>query len=137
MEKKMRKFLKNVIVVFTFAFLFTGLILSHKSEYVEAGNKYPTYITLQNTSPFELKDVQLQFNYTDPVVIASVQSGEKVKVEIPEEAILAVTITVKGDSDLVGSFANCFSGRIVMGTELGVYLDEEMKLGVSSNIPEE
>lgn len=133
----MRKFLQNVIVVFAFVFLLCGLILSHKSEYVEAGNKYPTYITLRNTSPFELKDIQLQFNYKDPVRIASVQSGEKVKVEIPEEARPAVTIRVKGNSDLVGKFANYFSGRITTGTELGVYLDEDMKLGVSSNIADE
>lgn len=132
----MKRILQNTVIALVCVFLFAGLFLYNRSEFVEAESQYATSITVRNTTPFELKDVQLQFNNTEPVTVESVQSGEKVIVDIPENARPAVTIRIKGDTDTVGSFANYFSGRIASGSEVSVYLDEDMKLGVSSNIEE-
>ena len=62
------------------------------------------------------------------------QSGEKRVIEIPEEAKPAVTVQVSRTSDLAGKFAGHFSGRITDGTEAVIYLEEDMTLGVSSNV---
>ena len=133
----MKRFLQNTVIALVCVFLFAGLFLYNRSEFVEAESQYATSITVRNTTPFELKDVQLQFNNTDPVTVESIQSGETVTVDIPEDARPAVTVRIKGDTDIVGRFTNYFSGRIMSGSEVSVYLDDDMKLGVSSNISEE
>ena len=55
-------------------------------------------------------------------------------IEIPEEAKPAVTVQVSGTSDLAGKFAGYFSGRITDGTEATIYMEEDLTLGVSSNV---
>ena len=123
----MRRILQNLIIAFTVIFLFTGMFLYRKSEYVEASGQYTSNITIRNTSPLELENVQVKFN-------GAMQSGEKRVIEIPEEAKPAVTVQVRGTSDLAGKFAGYFSGRITDGTEATIYLEEDMTLEVSSNV---
>ena len=126
----MRRVLQNLIIAFTVIFLFTGMFLYRKSEYVEASGQYTSNITIRNTSPLELENVQVKFNGAETVTIGAMQSGEKRVIEIPEEAKPAVTVQVSGISDLAGKF----SGRITDGTEAVIYLEEDMTLGVSSNV---
>ena len=126
----MRRILQNLIIAFTVIFLFTGMFLYRKSEYVEASGQYTSNITIRNTSPLELENVQVKFNGAETVTIGAMQSGEKRVIEIPEEAKPAVT----GTSDLAGKFAGYFSGRITDGTEATIYLEEDMTLEVSSNV---
>ena len=114
--------------------MFTGMFLYRKSEYVEASGQYTSNITIRNTSPLELENVQVKFNGAETVTIGAMQSGEKRVIEIPEEAKPAVTVQVSGISDLAGKFAGHFSGRITDGTEAVIYLEEDMTLGVSSNV---
>ena len=128
----MRRVLQNLIIAFTVIFLFTGMFLYRKSEYVEASGQYTSNITIRNTSPLELENVQVKFNGAETVTIGAMQSGEKRVIEIPEEAKPAVTVS--GISDLAGKFAGHFSGRITDGTEAVIYLEEDMTLGVSSNV---
>ena len=130
----MRRVLQNLIIAFTVIFLFTGMFLYRKSEYVEASGQYTSNIIIRNTSPLELENVQVKFNGAETVTIGAIQSGEKRVIEIPEEAKPAVTVQVSGTSDLVGKFAGHFSGRITDGTEVMIYLEEDMTLGVSSNV---
>ena len=130
----MRRILQNLIIAFTVIFLFTGMFLYRKSEYVEASGQYTSNITIRNTSPLELENVQVKFNRAETVTIGTMQSGEKRVIEIPEEAKPAVTVQVSGISDLTGKFAGYFSGRITDGTEVVIYLEEDMTLGVSSNV---
>lgn len=130
----MRRILQNLIIAFTVIFLFTGMFLYRKSEYVEASGHYTSNITIRNTSPLELKNVQVKFNRAETVTIGAMQSGEKRVIEIPEEAKPAVTVRVSGISDLAGKFAGYFSGRITDGTEATIYLEEDMTLGVSANV---
>ena len=128
----MRRVLQNLIIAFTVIFLFTGMFLYRKSEYVEASGQYTSNITIRNISPLELENVK--FNGAETVTIGAMQSGEKRVIEIPEEAKPAVTVQVSGTSDLAGKFAGHFSGRITDGTEAVIYLEEDMTLGVSSNV---
>ena len=128
----MRRILQNLIIAFTVIFLFTGMFLYRKSEYVEASGQYTSNITIRNTSPLE--NVQVKFNGAETVTIGAMQSGEKRVIEIPEEAKPAVTVQVRGTSDLAGKFAGYFSGRITDGTEATIYLEEDMTLEVSSNV---
>lgn len=130
----MRRILQNLIIAFTVIFLFTGMFLYRKSEYVEASGQYTSNITIRNTSPLELENVQIKFNGAETVTIGAMQSREKRVIEIPEEAKPAVTVQVSGTSDLAGKFAGHFSGRITDGTEAMIYLEEDMTLEVSSNV---
>ena len=41
---------------------------------------------------------------------------------------------MSGTSDLAGKFAGYFSGRITDGTEATIYMEEDLTLGVSSNV---
>ena len=117
----MRRILQNLIIAFTVIFLFTGMFLYRKSEYVEASGQYTSNITIRNTSPLELENVQVKFNGAETVTIGAMQSGEK-------------RVQVRGTSDLAGKFAGYFSGRITDGTEATIYLEEDMTLEVSSNV---
>ena len=130
----MRRVLQNLIIAFTVIFLFTGMFLYRKSEYVEASGQYTSNITIRNASPLELENVQVKFNGAETVTIGAMQSGEKRVIEIPEEAKPAVTVQVSGTSELAGKFAGHFSGRITDGTEAMIYIEEDMTLGVSSNV---
>lgn len=130
----MRRVLQNLIIAFTVIFLFTGMFLYRKSEYVEASGQYTSNITIRNTSPLELENVQVKFNGAETVTIWAMQSGEKRVIEIPEEVKPAVTVQVSGTSDLAGKFAGYFSGRITDGTEATIYLEEDMTLEVSANM---
>ena len=124
----MRRVLQNLIIAFAVIFLLAGMILYNKSECVEASGQYTSNITIRNTSPLELENVQVKFNGAEAVTIGAMQSGEKRVIEIPEEAKPAVT------SDLAGKFAGYFSGRITDGTEATIYLEEDLTLEVSSNV---
>ena len=130
----MRRILQNLIIAFTVIFLFTGMFLYRKSEYVEASGQYTSNITIRNTSPLELENVQVKSNGAETVTIGAMQSGEKRVIEIPEEVKPAVTVQVSGTSDLAGKFAGYFSGRITDGTEATIYLEEDMTLEVSANM---
>ena len=130
----MRRVLQNLIIAFTVIFLFMGMVLYNKSEYVEASGEYTSNITIRNTSPLELENVQVKFNGAETVTIGAMQSEEKRVIEIPEEAKPAVTVQISGTSNLAGKFAGYFSGRITDGTEVTIYLEEDLTLEVSSNI---
>ena len=130
----MRRVLQNLIIAFVVIFLLAGMVLYNKSEYVEASGEYTSNITIRNTSPLELENVQVKFNGAETVTIEAMQSGEKRVIEIPEEAKPAVTVRVSGTSDLAGKFAGYFSGRITDGTEATIYLEEDMTLEVVSNV---
>ena len=130
----MRRVLQNLIIAFTVIFLFTGMFLYRKSEYVEACGQYTSNITIRNTSPLELENVQVKFNGAETVTIGAMQSGEKRVIEIPEEANPAITDQERGTSAQAGKYAGQFSGRITDGTEAVIYLEEDMTLGVSSNV---
>ena len=73
----MRRILQNLIIAFTVIFLFMGMVLYNKSEYVEASGQYTSNITIRNTSPLELENVQVKFNGAETVTIGAMQSGEK------------------------------------------------------------
>ena len=130
----MRRVLQNLIIAFVVIFLLAGMVLYNKSEYVEASGEYTSNITIRNTSPLELENVQVKFNGAETVTIGAMQSEEKRVIEIPEEAKPAVTVQISGTSNLAGKFAGYFSGRITDGTEVTIYLEEDLTLEVSSNI---
>lgn len=73
----MRRVLQNLIIAFTVIFLFTGMFLYRKSEYVKASGQYTSNITIRNASPLELENVQVKFNGAETVTIGAMQSGEK------------------------------------------------------------
>jgi hypothetical protein len=130
----MRRVLQNLIIAFTVIFLFTGMFLYRKSEYVEAGRQIIFRESAWMKEKMRLENVQVKFNGAETVTIGAMQSGEKRVIEIPEEAKPAVTVQVSGTSDLAGKFAGHFSGRITDGTEAMIYLEEDMTLEVSSNM---
>ena len=55
----MRRVLQNLIIAFTVIFLFTGMFLYRKSEYVEASGQYTSNITIRNTHRLNWKMFRL------------------------------------------------------------------------------
>ena len=83
-----------------------------------------------------LKDVDLSINEKE-ITADVINPGESVKVEVLEDAKPVVSVkitgTTKGGMKLYGSF----TGLINNDTCFTVYLDEDMTLGMNSNIVNE
>ena len=94
-------------------------------------------ITIKNTTPFELQDLTILYNNEKELIADVINPGESVKVEVVEEAKPVVSVkitgTTKGGMKLYGSF----TGLINNDTCFTVYLDEDMTLGMNSNIVNE
>lgn len=139
----------GIMVVFVcFVFL---LALSYKGKYVQAENKNATraeastldeygnrveatHITIENTSPFELKNVQIKFNGEKTVKNISVAKDGKATVKIPKTDKPIVKVEIVGTTSYGKKFTNFFSGCISNKSCIVVYLTETMDLGVTANI---
>lgn len=147
----MKTFFRNTGIIAIFACFVFLLALSYRGKYVQAENKNiksaatstvdeygnrvsATHITIENTSPFELKDVQVTFNGDKKSENISVKKGEKAIVELPETDKPIVKVEIQGTTAYGKKFTNFFSGCISNKSCIIVYLTETMDLGVSSNI---
>ena len=147
----MKTIFRNIGIVAVFACFVFVLALSYRGKYVQAENRNmknaeastvdeygnrvgATHITIENTSPFELKDVKVTFNGEKTVKNIAVKKGEKVKVELPKTDKPVVKVEIEGTTSYGKTFTNFFSGCISDKSCIVVYLTETMDLGVTANI---
>ena len=94
-------------------------------------------ITIKNTTPFELQNLRVLYNNEKEITADVINPGESATVEVAEDVkpvvSLKITGTTKGGMKLYGSF----TGLINNDTCFIVYLDEDMTLGMNSNIVNE
>ena len=101
----------------------------------EYGNRVEaSHITIENTSPFELKNVQVKFNGEKIVKNISVEKDGKATVKLPKTDKPIVKIEIEGTTSYGKKFTNFFSGCISNKSCIVVYLTETMDLGVTANI---
>ena len=94
-------------------------------------------ITIKNTTPFELQNLRVLYNNEKEITADVINPGESATVEVAEDVKPVVSVkitgTTKGGMELYGSF----TGLINNDTCFIVYLDEDMTLGMNSNIVNE
>ena len=94
-------------------------------------------ITIKNTTPFELQNLRVLYNNEKEITADVINPGESATVEVAADVKPVVSVkitgTTKGGMKLYGSF----TGLINNDTCFIVYLDEDMTLGMNSNIVNE
>lgn len=135
----MKKFLRNILI----GVLVVGVVAGLAAFKVDDNKTYAEQlmaqdmVTIKNTTPFELQDLTILYNNEKELIADVINPGESVKVEVVEEAKPVVSVkitgTTKGGMKLYGSF----TGLINNDTCFTVYLDEDMTLGMNSNIVNE
>ena len=94
-------------------------------------------ITIKNTTPFELQNLRILKKKEKEITADVINPGESATVEVAEDVKPVVSVkitgTTKGGMKLYGSF----TGLINNDTCFIVYLDEDMTLGMNSNIVNE
>ena len=140
----MKTVLRDMGIIVVFACFVLLLALFYKGKYVQAENKNAakaeastldeygnrveaTHITVENTSPFELKNVWVKFNGETAVKNISVEKDGKADKPITK-------VEIEGTTSYGKKFINFFSGCISNKSCIVVYLTETMDLGVTANI---
>lgn len=145
----MKTILRDMGIMVVFACFVLLLAVSYRGKYVQAekavkaeastldeyGNRVEaTHITIENTSPFELKNVQVKFNGEKTVKNIFVEKDGKATVKLPKTDKPIVKIEIEGTTSYGKKFTNFFSGCISNKSCIVVYLTETMDLGVTANI---
>ena len=145
----MKIILRDMGIIVVFACFVLLLAVAYRGKYVQAkktvkaeastldeyGNRVEaSHITIENTSPFELKNVQVKFNGEKTVKNIFVEKDGKATVKLPKTDKPIVKIEIEGTTSYGKKFTNFFSGCISNKSCIVVYLTETMDLGVTANI---
>lgn len=135
----MKKLLRNIIIGVLVIGAVAGLAAFKADDnktYVEQ-LMVQDMITIKNTTPFELQNLRVLYNNEKEITVDVINPGESATVEVAEDVKPVVSVkitgTTKGGMKLYGSF----TGLINNDTCFIVYLDEDMTLGMNSNIVNE
>ena len=135
MKKLLRNIIIGVLVIGAVAGLAAFKAYDNKT-YVEQ-LMAQDMITIKNTTPFELWNLRVLYNNEKEITADVINPGESATVEVAEDVKPVVSVkitgTTKGGMKLYGSF----TGLINNDTCFIVYLDEDMTLGMNSNIVNE
>ncbi len=135
----MKKLLRNIIIGMLVIGAVAGLAAFKVNDNVTYAEQLMAQdmVTIKNTTPFELQNLTILYNNEKEITADVINPGESVKVEVLEDAKPVVSVkitgTTKGGMKLYGSF----TGLINNDTCFTVYLDEDMTLGMNSNIVNE
>lgn len=135
----MKKFLRNILI----GVLVVGVVAGLAAFKVDDNKTYAEQlmaqdmVTIKNTTPFELQNLRVLYNNEKEITADVINPGESATVEVAEDVKPVVSVkitgTTKGGMKLYGSF----TGLINNDTCFIVYLDEDMTLGMNSNIVNE
>lgn len=135
----MKKLLKNIII----GVLVLGAVAGLAAFKVDNNKTYAEQlmvqdmITIKNTTPFELQNLTILYNSEKEITEDVIKPGESVKVEVVEDAKPVVSVKITGNTKGGMKLSGSFTGLINNETYFMVYLDENMTLGVNSNIVNE
>ncbi len=135
----MKKLLKNIII----GMLVLGAVAGLAAFKVDDNKTYAEQlmvqdmITIKNTTPFELQNLTILYNSEKEITEDVIKPGESVKVEVVEDAKPVVSVKITGNTKDGMKLSGSFTGLINNETYFMVYLDENMTLGVNSNIVNE
>ena len=93
-------------------------------------------LTVSNVSPFDVENVKVEVNGDHPVKIERIASGEETKIRVRKDLNPAGVVRIYGEAGILGEFGKYFGGQMSVGTEFGISMNENMKMEVTSNLPE-
>lgn len=135
----MKKFLRNILI----GVLVVGVVAGLAAFKVDDNKTYAEQlmaqdmVTIKNTTPFELQNLTIQYNNKKETTVNVINPGESVKVEVLEDAKPVISVKITGSTKGGMKLSGFFTGLINNETYFSVYLDEDMTLGVNSNIVNE
>ena len=135
----MKKFLRNILI----GVLVVGVVAGLAAFKVDDNKTYAEQlmaqdmVTIKNTTPFELQNLTIQYNNEKETTVNVINPGESVKVEVLEDAKPVISVKITGSTKGGMKLSGFFTGLINNETYFMVYLDEDMTLGVNSNIVNE
>ena len=135
----MKKFLRNILIGVLVVGVVAGLAafkLDDNKTYAEQ-LMAQDMVTIKNTTPFELQNLTIQYNNEKETTVNVINPGESVKVEVLEDAKPVISVKITGSTKGGMKLSGFFTGLINNETYFSVYLDEDMTLGVNSNIVNE
>lgn len=135
----MKKFLRNILI----GVLVVGVVAGLAAFKVDDNKTYAEQliaqdmVTIKNTTLFELQNLTIQYNNEKETTVNVINPGESVKVEVLEDAKPVISVKITGSTKGGMKLSGFFTGLINNETYFSVYLDEDMTLGVNSNIVNE
>lgn len=135
----MKKFLRNILI----GVLVVGVVAGLAAFKVDDNKTYAEQlmaqdmVTIKNTTPFELQNLTVLYNNEKETTVDVINPGESVKVEVLEDAKPVISVKITGSTKGGMKLSGFFTGLINNETYFSVYLDEDMTLGVNSNIVNE
>lgn len=135
----MKKFLRNILI----GVLVVGVVAGLAAFKVDDNKTYAeqlmaqNMVTIKNTTLFELQNLTIQYNNEKETTVNVINPGESVKVEVLEDAKPVISVKITGSTKGGMKLSGFFTGLINNETYFSVYLDEDMTLGVNSNIVNE
>ena len=135
----MKKFLRNILI----GVLVVGVVAGLAAFKVDDNKTYAEQlmaqdmVTIKNTTPFELQNLTVLYNNEKETTVDVINPGESVKVEVLEDAKPVISVKITGSTKGGMKLSGSFTGLINNETYFMVYLDENMTLGVNSNIVNE
>lgn len=132
----MKKFLKNIMIGVLVIGAVAGLAAFKADDNKTYAKQLMTQdtITIKNTTPFELQNLTILYNNEKETTADVINPGESATVEVAEDAKPVVSVKITGSTKGGVKLSGFFTGLINNKTCFVVYLDEDMTLGVNSNI---
>lgn len=135
----MKKILKTLLIVGVLLGVVTGLTafkMNDSHTYVEQTQTH-SVITIKNTTPLQLSNITISCDNEKKMVVDVIEPGKSVAVEIPPDVKPIIKLEVTGSAQNSMNFAGAFTGMIDNDTYMMIYLDEDMNLGINSNMIDE
>lgn len=133
----MKKGIKSAAAFVIAIVLIGGLSIYNNRQYVDAQTKGKPSLTIENTTPLELKDVKVQMNHEQTVNVGTIGKNASVEISLKEDADPVVLTKIQGKTSMNEKFDGTVRGWIKNDAKIKVHLDDEMKAYVSSNVEEE
>lgn len=135
----MKKFIRNIIIGMLVIGAVVGLAAFKMNDNATCAEQLMAQdmITIKNTTPFELQNLTILYNNEKEITADVINPGESVKVEVLEDAKPVVSVKITGTTKGGMKLYGLFTGLINNETCFTVYLDEDMTLGMNSNIVNE
>ena len=132
----MKKFLKNIIIG---VLVIAGLAAFKADDNKTYAKQFMAQdmIMIKNTTPFELQNLTILYNNEKEITADVINPGESATVEVAEDAKPVISVKITGSTKDGMKLSGFFTGLINNETYFMVYLDEDMTLGVNSNIVNE
>lgn len=130
----MKKSLKILAVILAVAVISGCAVNMQNEKVVEAYNTEASYITIKNSTAFELENVHVIYNGDKELEVGDIRTSSSETAEILPDDRRITEVKITGEIFNGKKFSGTFSGIVNNDTLLTVDMDEDFSLFVTSNI---